>query len=276
MSKAPAHSLRSGIVTLLSDFGTRDPYVGAMSGAILSVNPAARLVTITHDLPPHDLHAASHGLASAAPYFPPGTVHLAVVDPGVGSGRRALVIRAGEQIYVGPDNGLFSGVLDLAGASRAFAIDSSSLGLTEIHPTFHGRDLFAPVAARLSLGMEPRAAGFEIFDPVRLQPTTPVLTPAQAIEARVLAVDRFGNVETNVTRSWLRRTLGAKAETALRLAGMDEFIPFHDCYEEGRDDRIFFLWSSTQRLEFAAYRTRADSMLRLSPGDTVLLTTGPA
>ena len=196
------------IITLTSDFGLRDPYVAIMKGVILGIAPEARLVDLTHDIPPQDIEAAAYALRIAVPYFPPGAVHLAVVDPGVGSARRPLLVTTPRAAFVGPDNGLFSFVLDQP-AAQAWVLDRPQHWLPEPGRTFHGRDIFAPVAARLASGMLPEELASPISDPVVL-----AAQPAERVEhsprdgngdirGHVLHVDHFGNLITDVPGEWL-------------------------------------------------------------------------
>ena len=184
----------NGLVTLLSDFGTQDGYAAAMKGVILGELPGARLVDVTHDVPPQDVLAGAFALAQAAPFFPTGTVHLAVVDPGVGTARRALAIEARGSVFVGPDNGLFTFVTD--GASRAWALDRAPDGW-RLHPTFHGRDLFARVAARLAAGGAPGDFSTGTVTPERLSLPEPARAGDEWV-GEVIHVDRFGNLVTNL------------------------------------------------------------------------------
>jgi S-adenosylmethionine hydrolase len=171
-----------GVITLITDFGTADGYVGAMKGVIASRAPSARVVDITHEIAPGDVEAAAFALRQAAPLFPPGTVHVVVVDPGVGSARRGIVGVGRGQRFVGPDNGLFAGV-----AERAFEIVARRFRRPSVSATFHGRDVFAPAAAALARGARPEAAGPEV--PLTALPREP---------GRVVHVDRFGNLITDL------------------------------------------------------------------------------
>src|ERR1700749_837742 len=143
------------IVTLLTDFGTEDYFVGAMKGALLSANPEARIVDITHEIPPHDIEAAAFTLLAAFETFPEGTVHVAVVDPGVGSARRAIVVEGAGQFFVGPDNGVFGHVYERLKRFRVFHVVEEKFFRESVSATFHGRDVFAPVAGALSRGTRP-------------------------------------------------------------------------------------------------------------------------
>jgi S-adenosylmethionine hydrolase len=174
------------IITLTTDFGTQDGYVGAMKGVILAMAPAVTVVDLTHDVPRHDVQAAAFALAQAAPYFPDGTVHVAVVDPGVGGVRAALVMDDGRQRYVGPDNGVLS--MAVPQPRAVHAIEASGFRRGSVAATFHGRDVFAPAAARLALGAAVEEAG-----PPRSPRTASPVAPG-----RVIHIDRFGNLVTDV------------------------------------------------------------------------------
>ena len=184
------------LITLTSDFGLQDYYVGAMRGALLRLAPEARLVDLSHCIPPQDLLAGAWVLRHAAAEFPPGTIHLAVVDPGVGSARRPLVLESGGFVWVGPDNGLFSFALQTPGW-QAYEIAHPDLRSPRLSATFHGRDLFAPVAARLATGFPVREVGPPVKNPVRLQEAAPH-REGGALVGQVLHVDRYGNLTTNI------------------------------------------------------------------------------
>jgi S-adenosylmethionine hydrolase len=184
------------IVTLTTDFGTQDYYVGAMKGVMLAIAPRARLVDLTHQVPPQDLLAGAFVLRHAACEFPPGTIHLAVVDPGVGTLRRPLAARAAGQLWVGPDNGLFS--FAFGDSERQIrAIVHPGLTSSRRSATFHGRDLFAPAAAHLAAGFPFEEIGPPVADPVCLEEMTP-RRQAGRIRGQIIHVDRFGNLVTNI------------------------------------------------------------------------------
>ena len=181
------------LITLLSDFGTQDAYVGSMKGALLSLNPQILPVDLTHEVPPQDIRAAALILASVAPCFPPGTIHLAVVDPGVGGSRRALAAHCLDQFWVGPDNGLFHLIFHQASSLNIVSLENPDYFRPQVSATFHGRDVFAPVAAHLSLGVELRRFGPRITDPVALNLPEPRFGP-EAIRGEIIYVDKFGNL----------------------------------------------------------------------------------
>ena len=209
----------SGIVTLTSDFGTADGYAGAMKGVILDRCPGARLVDLSHEVAPGDVAGASHLLGRATPFFPAGTVHLAVVDPGVGTSRRGLALQVGEQLYVGPDNGIFSDVLGLGGEVQACALENPDLWLPSPSPVFHGRDVFAPIAAHLARGGALSAVGSRVRAEslVQLHRPAPRRT-ADGLQGQVVHVDRFGNLVTNLRHPSGVEAVVEVAGHALRLA----------------------------------------------------------
>ena len=181
----------------MTDFGTRDYYVGAMKGVILSINPDARIIDITHEIEPQNVISAAFVLSACYRDFPPATIFVCVVDPGVGSKRLAIVIESNGSKFVGPDNGLFSFVL--GSNARVTAIENDKFFRKPISSTFHGRDIFAPVAAHLSLGIDSRELGPEITDAVVLANIRLNRTNENTLEGSVIHIDHFGNIVTNIT-----------------------------------------------------------------------------
>jgi S-adenosylmethionine hydrolase len=191
------------LITLLTDFGTRDAFVGIMKGVILGINPAVTLVDLSHEVPPQDIPVGALLLRSAAAFFPPGTIHVAVVDPGVGSARRALLIETSRAFFIGPDNGLLSLAVPAEAAIRIVQLTSMQYFLTPCSDTFHGRDVFAPVAAHLSLGVSTEQFGPPISTLERLR-LPAIEREGTTLVGRVIYIDHFGNVTTNVTEVDLR------------------------------------------------------------------------
>jgi hypothetical protein len=186
------------IITLTTDFGLSDAYVGVMKGVILSIAPRAVLVDLCHEVPAQDVRAAAFALYQAAPFFPADTVHLAVVDPGVGSSRRALAVHTDRGTFVAPDNGLLSLVLEGEVCHEAVTITSADFRLPGVSTTFHGRDIFAPAAAHLANGVPLSHLGSPAGLLVRLQLLKPEVRSTQVVVAHVLHVDRFGNLVLDV------------------------------------------------------------------------------
>ncbi len=197
------------LITLLTDFGTRDVYVGSLKGVILSLNPGVRLVDLSHEIDPQDIRAGAFMLAEAVDFFPPGTIHLAVVDPGVGSHRRALAARCRGHYWVGPDNGLFHLIFNRAPDLTLVSLENSGYFRPQVSATFHGRDIFAPVAAHLSLGVDLDDFGPRVTDPVSLDFPKPALGP-EAIQGQIISVDRFGNLISNIPAAVVTSRLGER------------------------------------------------------------------
>ena len=266
-------SVRSSvpIITLTTDFGTADYFVAAMKGVILSRNPQACIVDITHEIPPQDIEAGAFILLTACTSFPAGTIHVAVVDPGVGSSRKPIAIQAGGQFFVGPDNGLFSYVCDRLPVTGVFHLTNTQYFLDPVSPTFNGRDIFAAVAAARSSGVEPKELGTEITDYVRLKSLTPETSRNGEIKARVIHIDRFGNCVTNITRNELRREQ-IKAGVTLRIKGKT-IKSFRNYFAEESDSRekVFAVWGSAGFLEIAVANASAAKLLRVQRGDAVVI-----
>ncbi len=187
----------SGIITLLTDFGLSDPYVGIMKGVILSTHPQAKLVDISHEVPPGDVRQAGTLLQETYAFFPPGTIHLAVVDPGVGSARRPIGLKAVGQVFVGPDNGVFSALLRGKDRCSVVHLTEKRFFLSALSHTFHGRDIFAPVAAHLARGVDLMQMGPPLNDPICFD-LPAVTSNDQYLRGEVTRVDRFGNLITNI------------------------------------------------------------------------------
>jgi S-adenosylmethionine hydrolase len=185
-------------IALLTDFGTSGYFTGAMKGSILSVDPNASIIDITHDIPAYDISAAAFALSACYEDFPLGTIFVAIVDPGVGTDRRALAVHSHGRIFVAPDNGILGGVFGQAGEFEAFQIINETYFGPRRGSTFHGRDVFAPVAAHISLGVPLAEFGPPVEDPCRFQLPLPTVSETGDLIAEVIAVDRFGNLITNL------------------------------------------------------------------------------
>ena len=235
------------IITLTTDFGTRDPFVGAMKGVILRIAPQARLVDLTHEVAPHDVWEAALALEAAVGFFPPGTVHLAVVDPGVGSARRPLAVSARGQHFVGPDNGLFSFLFAEEGWS-AVCLEAAAYRLPRVSPTFHGRDIFAPAAAHLALGTPLRAFGSPVADPVLIRWPS-ARREAGALVGEVLHADRFGNLVASLRAADLEG-LGPGESLVVEVEGK-EVGGIVGCFADLPPRGAGALVGSSDRLEIA-------------------------
>jgi S-adenosyl-L-methionine hydrolase (adenosine-forming) len=257
------------IVTLLTDFGLSDHFVAAMKGVMLGLNPNLIFVDITHMIPPQDIHSAAFTLDQAYWCFPSGTIHLAVVDPGVGTDRKALAATAGGHYFVAPDNGILSYVQKSREDFAAFEISSDHYFRKPVSSTFHGRDVFAPIAGWISRDIPLRQLGPDLLNPVQLEIPVPKKVRDALIHGAVLAVDRFGNIITNLAIGLLPDFDAAHPQTLRILAGQKEITAFYQTYSEGRPGEIFIVPSSTGYLEIAARDGSAASLLNIKPGAPV-------
>jgi S-adenosylmethionine hydrolase len=253
------------VITLTTDFGLRDPFVGIMKGVILGICREVQVVDLTHEVAPHDVLEGALALESAWRFFPPGSVHLAVVDPGVGSGRRALAIEAGGHYFVGPDNGLFTFAL-VADRWSAVSVEAPGYRLPEVSRTFHGRDIFAPAAAHLALGVPLRHLGPQIRDPIRL--ALPRSRRAgDEIVGEVIGSDRFGNLLTSVTAEGVGQ-LAACGDVVVELAGR-ELGALAGSYQAGAPGIPRAIMGSGGRLEVFVRNASARAVLGVGPGTPV-------
>ncbi len=261
------------IVALLTDFGTQDIYVGAMKGALLAVCPEANLVDLTHEIPARDVEQAAFCLAAAQPAFPPGTIFVAVVDPGVGSARRGLAIEAGGFQFVGPDNGLFTCILERYPGARVRALRNAALMRPRVSATFHGRDVFAPLAGHLARGLPGEQVGPEIADPIRLDLGRARAIDADTWEAPVVHIDRFGNATTAIDETIVAALLARVEDVpeALALEVVGQVLPLVRTYSDVRPGEPCGLLGSAGRLEVALRDGHAANVLNLQRSTPVRL-----
>ena len=259
------------VITLLTDFGTADYFVGAMKGVILSINGEARIVDITHEIPAQDIQAGAFTLLAAYKSFPAETIHVAVVDPGVGSKRRPILVSGGGQFFVGPDNGLFSYIYEREPYARVFHLTREEYFRPSVSATFHGRDVFAPVAGALSKGVRPEQLGVEITDYVRLPYLKLKLLGGNIVEASIIHIDRFGNCVTNLTHDDVQEEMFERG--ARILINEVEIKAFRRFYAQGEDSSgdLFAIWGSTGFLEISADRDSAARRLNAQRGQRIML-----
>lgn len=256
----------SGIITLTTDFGQRDPYVAMMKGVILSIAPDARLVDITHQITHGSIIEAAGLLHDTFPFFPKGTVHVAVVDPGVGSPRRPLAFEGEGHFFIGPDNGLFWPIIRDHSKAGVFQISESRFFSPSVSATFHGRDIFAPAAAHISRGIKPASMGPKIEDPIEV----PLPKPKKSggtLQGQVVRVDHFGNLITNIHRKDLESFL--KSDLPVIQVGdvvIDELSLY---YAEGVKGEPLALLGSSDWLEIAVNLGRAADLLGTGPGAVI-------
>ena len=257
------------VITLTTDFGTRDPYVASMKGVILSICPGAVVVDVTHDVPKFNVRAGALILAQASTWFPPGTVHVGVVDPGVGTERRAIVVKARKYLFVGPDNGLLVLAARRDGLEAVYAVENEALFLPKVSRTFHGRDIFAPVAARLALGLSPSEVGPEVSDYVVPSFAEPRAEGGVAI-GEVMHIDGFGNIITNIPEELLEE-LGISDGSRLSVRVGEHELKLRLCsaYGDVRPGSFLAIVDSWGMLEVAMNLGSAARALGVRPGDRV-------
>jgi len=249
------------IITLTSDFGLADGYVASMKAVVLTGCPDARVIDITHEIPAGDVMRGALILEATIPYFPAGTVHLAVVDPGVGSDRKGVTLASGGHYFVGPDNGFFTPFLDAPGAIT-YALPEPA---PDVSATFHGRDIFAPAAARLACGTDIASTGEPLDDPVRLDwPKAEV--SGDEIRGEVIYVDRFGNCVTSIRAYDLEPDVDYTVKAAGRDVG-----PLRKYYAEASQGEALALINSMERVEVAVNGGSAVEALGIRLGDAVVV-----
>ena len=260
-------------ICFLSDYGYEDDFAGACRGVIARLSPGIRVIDVTHGIARHDLLGAAFVLRNTAPYMPDGAVHLAVVDPGVGGPRRAIVLRsAGDRFFVGPDNGMLVLAAEAdGGIAGAWEITNDELFLEPLSATFHGRDIFAPVAARLAAGLPPAKVGPAI-DPaglVRLVIPPPRATK-RGLRATAVLIDRFGNVALNLNAG--RLDAAKLGDTIELVCGGERYLArLARSFVEVRPSDIMVLIDSYGQVTLAVNTGSAEEVLGLAPGDIVEL-----
>lgn len=254
------------VITLATDFGQRDPFVGIMKGVILRINPQALIVDLCHEIEPGNIVRACYCLDSAIPFFPKDTIHVVVVDPGVGSDRKKIIVKTGEAYLVAPDNG----VLTLAMKNMGFDIAVEAMNADYfIHPvssTFHGRDVFAPVAAHLSLGKDLASFGKKIDRPVLLDLPEPELLKNGETQGTMVYRDRFGNMATN-----LRPAPGENAFDCLLKTVSKKHVPLVTHYAAAREGELSGLVNSSGYIELFVKNGNGADAFNLNEGDLVFL-----
>jgi S-adenosylmethionine hydrolase len=258
-------NLNKPIITLTTDFGYTDPFVGIMKGVILRIAPDAQIVDLSHGIPPQDIRAAALTLAASVSSFTEGTIHVAVVDPGVGTERRAILVESAGHYFVGPDNGVFSLVIQVKEASRILDLSNETYHLQPKSDTFHGRDVFAPVAAHLARGVPLGEFGARLEDCVRLR--WPAVDRAgDSILGEVLYIDHFGNLFTNIRE----RDLMAAAPEKIRVRlGEIDISGLSPNYAVGQGKKCIALINSWGLIEIAIFKGNAASRTEAQIGDKV-------
>jgi S-adenosylmethionine hydrolase len=257
------------IIALLTDFGSQDHYAGVMKGVILGICPDVTLVDISHDLPPHDMAFAAHELAATYRYYPAGTIFLVVVDPGVGTTRRGLAAEVGDRKFVAPDNGVLTSVFQEVAPKKVVELTERRFARPTVSRTFEGRDRFAPAAAWIAKGTHLEAFGRAVSDYKLLDLQLPTLDNG-VLRGRVIRVDRFGNVVTNIDRKAYEKLAGNLAAMQLTVGG-HSIAHIVSTYADIAPGQIGALFGSTDHLECSALAASAAEQLGVSVGDPVEL-----
>ncbi len=257
----------NGIITLLTDFGATDGFVGAMKGVILSINPDAKLVDLSHQISPQDIEAGAFILNTCYHFFPPGTIHVAVVDPGVGSERRILAVAAHRYFFIAPDNQVLKYILNSDETLTVVEVLNKQFFLKRVSRTFHGRDVFAPVAAHLSLGLPIRNLGNVILDYDRGAVDRAIVTE-QKIVGKIIHIDKFGNLITNISEDQLQKPILSIIVGSTRLNRLSK------SYAEAAIGQPLAIIGSSGFLEIAVRNDNAQQQLSVNRGDMVELICG--
>lgn len=274
---APRHTR---LITFLSDFGLSDTYVGVMKGVVASIDPQARMVDLCHDVAPQDVCMAAFLLAGSFAYFPPGTIHVAVVDPTVGSGRPALCVQSGDYFFIGPDNGILSIACYRAGRPKIFLLENESFFLKWQSRTFHARDVFAPAAAHLSTGVPVETMGRKIGSMQRIRMPRPITERGSRlrqprIRGEVLHVDRFGNLITNIEPQTIQSAFPRVDRSSLLVTLADhEIHGLSATYSDVAPGLALALFGSYNLMEVAVRDGNASLTLGIGRGDRIRIGPG--
>jgi S-adenosyl-L-methionine hydrolase (adenosine-forming) len=266
------------IITLLTDFGTHDAYVGVMKGVILSINPSAVVIDVCHDIDPQDLIGAAYLINSFYRYFPKGTIHIVVVDPGVGGDRAIIAVELAGYIFLAPDNGVLTLLMDEKESDAVVRVENPNYFLSTISHTFHGRDIFAPVASHLSNGVciDQLGPSLSPQDPVRLDISKPDLTGKNELIGSVISVDRFGNCISNIDENRVKEFIQAGTEKTLEIKVNKTVIKnLSQNYLTPAPGSPVAVIGGFGFLEIAINCGNASRRLKISKGDTVVLKLRP-
>ena len=256
-------------ITLLTDFGLKDPYVSIMKGVIYSINPSVKVIDITHNIERHNIIQAAFILASAYKFFPKGTIHCVVVDPGVGTSRRALIVVSNNYVFIGPDNGVLALAANQDEVKKVYEIIPGKYIPKSSSNTFHGRDIFAPAAAYLSKGVKPEDLGNPVSHYIVPNFAKPLLKNNKII-GEVIYIDVFGNIITNIPRNVIEQAnIEAGSRLRLKIGRTVYLLPFVRAYGEVGKGEPLILMDSFDFLEIAVNQDSAADMFKVSVGDKI-------
>jgi S-adenosylmethionine hydrolase len=265
--------LEAPIITLTTDFGLKDPLAGLMKGVIQSINPNARIIDITHNIQRHNIFEASQVVAMSYKYFPPTTINIAVVDPGVGSMRRPLLVVTEDYYFIGPDNGIFSPVFEELKSAffKVYHVTASHYFLPMIGSTFHGRDIFAPIAAWLSKGVESFKMGEQIEDYINIPSPKAVTSDNNTVTGEIIAIDNFGNAISNIKRDDLAKLADVESKENFKVVFNNETLSLVYFYAENETDKLSAVINSFGHIELFVFRESASEKYKIKIGDRVIV-----
>ena len=267
---------RNPIITLTTDFGTNDHFIGTMKGVILSIEPEAQIIDICHSVQAFDVLDGALTISQAYSYFPTGTIHMVIVDPGVGTARRPLVVSSERHHFVAPDNGVLSLIYQREQRLSARHVTGEHYFLQPVSNTFHARDIFSPVAAYLAKGVDPEKFGEAVTDFVRFSAPKPKPVNENTLRGVVLKVDRFGNLITNITPQDAPMLFKENPGAFKIVVGQREIRETKDAYAQGAPGEVFGIMGSMGYLEIAANRGSAGQLLGVGKGTDVNIVLGEA
>ena len=251
------------VITLTTDFGGKSGYAGVIKGVILTINPRCKIVDITHHVSPQDVEEAAFLLNNTYSYFPARSIHIVVVDPGVGGERKPILVETDRYWFVGPDNGIFSFVFLTKSFKKVWEITNQHYFLPEVSTTFHGRDIFAPIAAHLSLGVSAKELGKELRKFIRLDGLEPKILEGM-IKAKVVYVDHFGNLVSNISKDLFSKVV---ADRSFRITVGGRIIQrLSLSYTDARDGEVLALFGSSQWLEISKKNGNCQRELKVRKG----------
>jgi S-adenosylmethionine hydrolase len=263
--------LEKPVITLTTDFGLKDPFVGLMKGVILGINPNAIIIDITHDISRHDIFEAAQVISMSYKYFPPTSIHIVVVDPGVGSTRKPILVTTEDHYFIGPDNGVFTAIYE--------KLQNHFLKVIEITAkhyyrpmsgfTFHGRDIFAPIAAHLSKGTESRIFGEQVEDFTRINMPKPVISDNSMINGEIVSIDKFGNAISNITPDEMAQLAPLEDKNKFKITFNNNDIYMVTYYAASQDDNLHGIINSFGHLEVFVYRRSVAEQCNIKIGDSV-------
>ncbi len=265
--------LEAPIITLTTDFGLKDPFAGLMKGVILGINPDARIIDITHNIQRHNVFEASQVVAMSYKYFPSATIHIAIIDPGVGSMRRRLLVVTEDHYFIGPDNGIFSPIFEDLKSTffKVYHLTASHYFLPMSGSTFHGRDIFAPIAAWLSKGVESYKMGEQIDDYIKIPAPKSVTSDNNTVTGEIIAIDNFGNAISNIKRDGLSKLADVDSKENFKVVFNNETLSLVYYYAEIETEKLAAIINSFGHIELFVFRESASEKYNIKIGDRVVV-----